>query len=335
MKQLKAGYRLIHKQPYGSKIYGTQVPDSDIDIKGVYVPTAEDILLCKVQPNHNFKSNNKGGKNSKEDIDEEYYSLQEYLRHLVGGQTVALDMLFTPWEMNMNAPGSDPNLLMIWKQIIDNKDKFIHSGVAAFAGYARGQANRYGIRGSRLKTARVFVELLKEWHPHDVLKDHWTAIEMLSKEFHEHSHIITQPDAQDTNLKYLEVCNRKAAETVTVKYALTMFEKVVDEYGKRSQMAATNDGSDIKAYYHAIRVSDEAIELLTTGKITLPRPNADFLLKIRNKEFDKEYLSGLVDERLVQVEEAMAKSLLPKEPDLEFVDKLVSDVHRKIIEGKL
>jgi len=34
---------------YGSRLYGTTIKGSDHDIKGIYLPSAEDILLQKVR----------------------------------------------------------------------------------------------------------------------------------------------------------------------------------------------------------------------------------------------------------------------------------------------
>jgi len=35
---------------FGSHLYGTETPASDLNIKGVCIPTAHDILLQNVQP---------------------------------------------------------------------------------------------------------------------------------------------------------------------------------------------------------------------------------------------------------------------------------------------
>jgi predicted nucleotidyltransferase len=39
---------LIVEMRFGSHLYGTDTPESDLDLKGVYLPEARDILLRRV-----------------------------------------------------------------------------------------------------------------------------------------------------------------------------------------------------------------------------------------------------------------------------------------------
>jgi predicted nucleotidyltransferase len=41
---------LIVEMRFGSHLYGTATPESDLDFKGVYLPEARDILLQRVKP---------------------------------------------------------------------------------------------------------------------------------------------------------------------------------------------------------------------------------------------------------------------------------------------
>ena len=94
------GFKIVQMK-IGSHLYGTATPESDIDIKAVYIPSARDILLQRVSPvvsESRIKA--RGEKNTPADTDCESFSLQRYLELLAEGQTVALDMLFSPdWAM--------------------------------------------------------------------------------------------------------------------------------------------------------------------------------------------------------------------------------------------
>src|SRR5271157_5233934 len=57
-------------------------------------------------------------------------------------------------------------------------------------------------------------------------------------------------------------------------------------------------GYDTKAAMHLIRVLEEGRELMDTGKITLPRPNAQLLKRIRSGEFDWPEIQFMYDQRL-------------------------------------
>ncbi len=86
---------------FGSHLYGTATPASDLDFKGVYIPSARDILLQRVKGSvsqHREKAEKE--KNLPGEIDSDTYSLQRFLGLVAEGQTVALDMLFAPsWAM--------------------------------------------------------------------------------------------------------------------------------------------------------------------------------------------------------------------------------------------
>src|SRR5690242_3080832 len=89
--------RTIVRMQFGSHVYGTNVPTSDLDFKAVHIPAAEDILLQRVRPSINTKTKQDGNKrNGPGDVDFESFSLQKHMHMLLEGQTVALSMLFTP-----------------------------------------------------------------------------------------------------------------------------------------------------------------------------------------------------------------------------------------------
>jgi hypothetical protein len=89
---------------FGSHLYGTDTPLSDLDLKGVYMPPARDILLQRVKPVISVNPPKPAGqRNAPGDVDREYFSLQRYLGLLAEGQTMALDMLFAP-ESAMTTP---------------------------------------------------------------------------------------------------------------------------------------------------------------------------------------------------------------------------------------
>ena len=132
---------LVVEMRFGSHLYGTDTPDSDLDLKGVYVPDAADILLQRVKAT--ITSNRvraQGEKNEPGDVDIEVYSLQRYLDLLAEGQTLALDMLFAP-DTAMTIPPS-----RLWREIQANGHRLVSRRATAFVKYCRQQANKYGIK---------------------------------------------------------------------------------------------------------------------------------------------------------------------------------------------
>lgn len=84
---------ILVKMKFGSHLYGTATSESDVDYKGVFLPSKEDILLGNIPKNYSFSTKVNGSKNNPDDIDVELYSLHYFIKLACEGQTVALDML--------------------------------------------------------------------------------------------------------------------------------------------------------------------------------------------------------------------------------------------------
>jgi predicted nucleotidyltransferase len=109
------------------------------------------------------------------------------------------------------------------------------------------------------------------------------------------------------------------------KKAVDYFEQMRKLGAQRKEHIATF-GYSIKNAYHAVRLLEECIELLQTGNITFPRPNADFLRKIRHGEVDVEDVKARYEELDKKVPEELTKSSIPENVDREKLDKLFYEV---------
>jgi len=83
--------------------------------------------------------------------------------------------------------------------------------------------------------------------------------------------------------------------------------------------------------YHAVRVAEEALELMQTGKLTFPRPERNLLTAIRLGKIPFEKVSGIIEENLKKVEQAVEKSTLPDQPDWTYADSLVETFYRSAV----
>lgn len=83
-------------------------------------------------------------------------------------------------------------------------------------------------------------------------------------------------------------------------------------------------GYDTKAAMHLIRVLNEGIELMETGKITLPRPEKEFLINIRlGKAGTLADIEAMAMERFDRLEKARLASSLPAEVNRSEITKVV------------
>lgn len=304
---VQSGGDVIVLNKFGSHLYGTNTPDSDLDIKGVFMPTKRQILLGEIPKNpNNSQKKALGEKNTVKDMDVEIYSLHYFLKLACQGQTVALDMLHTPSNMILTTS-------VVWNDLVKNRSKFYTKNLTAFVGYCRKQAAKYGIKGSRLDALAQLITLLEKSSPTARLITVWHLLPL-----NEHSQMVL---STPTGHMQYECCSRKVQETVRVEHALGIFRKVSAGYGARAEQAKNNLGIDWKAISHALRAAYEVREILTDGTITFPLKHAQVLKEVKCGEHD--YLTvvaPMLEDLMAEVEELTLASDLPEEVDQEFWD---------------
>jgi hypothetical protein len=331
MRDNGARENLIVEMRFGSHLYGTATAQSDIDYKAVYLPSARDILLQRVQATVTDAPDKPNGeKNAAGDVDREIHSLQRYLDLLAEGQTMALDMLFAPVSAMTRPPAP------LWLDIQANAPRLVTRRASAFLRYCRQQANKYGIKGSRVAAARQALAALMD------AEDTFGTAEKLAAAHcgigtlatgSEHMAIIDLPTPAAKLVRHFEVCGKKMPYTSSIKSARDIAQRLVNEYGKRALQAERNEGIDWKALSHAVRVGREAMELLQTGRITFPLPCAAELLAIKRGECAYEAVAETIDRLLIEVEAAALSSPLREEPDIGWMDDLVATAYRGQVLG--
>jgi hypothetical protein len=321
--------RLIVEMQFGSHLYGTATKLSDLDYKGVYVPDGRDILLQRVKDAiSQSRPKAPGEKNAAGDVDREMYSLQRYLGLLSEGQTVALDMLFAPDAVMLREPAPE------WREIQAHAGRLVTRRAASFVRYCRQQANKYGIKGSRVAAARAALALLCAAEARHGATAKLAAVEDEVIAFAgttEHASLLDMAMPGGRLVRHLEVCGRKMPFTSSIKSAREIAQRLVDDYGERALQAERNEGIDWKALSHAVRVGREALELLDTGRITFPLPYAAEILAIRRGERPYEDVGEEIERLLEAVEAATSRSALRDEPDQGFIDDLVTRAYRTAV----
>lgn len=315
---------LIFRCQFGSHVYGTNLPTSDLDFKSVFLPSAEEILLQRVPDSrHTGTKTDERAKNAPGDIDDESFSLQKFVSLLCEGQTVALDMLFAPSTFVLKNS-------KVWEELVANREKFLHSGTSAFVGYTRAQAAKYGVKGFRVAAVKAALQFLADehrGHPGRLsdIKDSLRA--WVTSLGNEHVRMIEIAGAQGGMEPALEVCGRKIPMHAGIGYTYSVLTKIYDNYGARAKLAESNEGVDWKALMHAVRVAREAEELLRTGNIQFPRPERELLLQIRQGQKPYAEVAEIIEEGLTRVALAQEKSTLPKEPNRKWADEFVMEAH--------
>lgn len=108
---------------------------------------------------------------------------------------------------------------------------------------------------------------------------------------------------------------------------------MVAGYGRRAKQAERQDGVDWKALSHAVRVGQEAVELLSTGRLRFPLAAAQYLLAIKLGRVPYGAVEREIEAVRDEVERAAERSALPDEPDYGAAEALVLSAHRAQVLG--
>lgn len=315
--------KVICKIRVGSHLYGTNTENSDQDFKGVYLPSKSDMLLgqhlTSIPKSIHFDTGKNGEKNTKDDIDCEYYSLQYFIHMLSKGQTCAIEMLFANEENIIKSS-------IEWKTLVNLRKTFITKEMKSFLGYARTQASKYSNKGDRIKaieySMEVLLNVMPSYAPSGIyLKNVWDILYT--------GNYVRKYIEPKNNCNMYEICDRKFEESASIDYVYKQLHNIKEGYGKRANQAKTDKGVDYKAVSHAFRIAYQLEELLETGDLKFPLKQSKYLTEIKTgkKKFNSSNISGVLEELLVKVEKLTADSLFPESVDMEGLKEFVIEIY--------
>ena len=342
---------ILFKCLAGSYLYGTNSENSDKDYKGVFLPNINDLILGNAPKHYTSTTGSLNERNSSDDIDETYYSLHYFLELAAKGDTNAIDILFA--YTNKDAVIIDTP---IWNKIIENIDKILTKNVKAYLGYCKSQAQRYSIKGDKLKNYSKFEKFCEKYH--NKKDEHGapeTLFNCLNIEYSNDSYpniigksMIPSPGERvkigfsgKTEFNFGDHCyfetalNKESFITISdVKFQLNdsikssyhKVQKVISSYGKRAEAAANDNGVDWKAISHCVRVLLQVEELLTSNKITFPLKDVDFVKSIKYNTSNMKYeeVMSWIEHHIIYIDEVLLpKSTLREKADYKWIENFI------------
>lgn len=323
MKLIKR--KILFNTIFGSHIYGTNTPNSDLDYKGIYMSPVRDLVMGIKADSIVTCSKVKKGigiRNSKEDVDQELKELRKFIYDALDGQTYAVDMLYTPQKWWVN---TSPE----WEFIVANRDKFLSKKVNAFIGYCNQQASKYGLKGSRLGTVQKTIEILKTFEPTSKLKENprFEEGEFIKYKMYDHKsgNLIVQEEM-------LEILGKLYSGNTQTKLILASLEKFFNSYGERAVLAMDNNGIDFKAISHAYRCCYQLIDLALNHKVTFPLTEAPYLTEIKTGKVSwPQKVQDELPELMERAIKLVKGSSLPEEPDTKFWEEFIYQTYLRYI----
>ena len=331
--------KIIFEAIVGSKLYGTNDENSDTDIKGVFLPDIEDLILCKAPKCIQESTSKDDEKNNKDDVDKTYYSLQYFLELASKGETNAMDILFA--YTNKDA------ILKItpeWEYVINNIDKILTKNINAFMGYCKSQCIKYSVKGEKLNNFNKFKNFC-ERHLYDIDKNgspillykvfknqlgnnfkipiyEEGKVKFNKIDFGDHCYLMTEKN----NKYFIIISDIKIQLESSIKEAYHKINNVITSYGKRAEEAASNNGVDYKAISHCIRVLFEVEEILTKHKIEFPLKEKDFIKSIKYKTtaLSRDEIMDWIEKKITYIENNLIEnSNLQDKADFKWIKNCI------------
>lgn len=283
------GATLLYLTLFGSTLYGTGTPESDVDARGIFIQSEAALRTGRQRHSLKYSSGQSQMRNSSDDMDIDLWSLEYWVLDLLKkGDTGALDLLFSP---------SNPACCLFRNPVMDiffhNASRLINPAI--FPGtiaYAMHQAKKYGIKGSRLGLFREIGQFLESVDTGGRLAAIMPemAFRFGGNAFYEQEEdkIVIGGKMHPASTPISEFKRRIAAELI--------------KYGSRAQDALQNRGVDFKALSHALRAVFQIEELCETGKIVYPLKNAAFLRSVKAGEYSWPQVEGMILEGIKKIE---------------------------------
>ncbi len=297
--------RLLYLAYYGSTLYGTAIPGrSDLDCKGLYLPSPQSLALGKAPDSLRFSTGDSCSHNTADDVDVDLWSLQYWLlKLLAGGDTGAMDLLFSPSHAECVVYRSG-----IMDEIFAEPLKVLNlAGGRSYVGYCLGQAERYCLKGERLRVLQRVRQWLDRRHPdlRSGIRLEEALPGLLEACRHgEYCHAGTSADGMPA----LVLNGKIHLAPMPLKEFSQRLDREIAAYGERARAAEASGGLDFKALSHSVRVVSEMQEILATGRVVFPLACAGELRSIREGRLSRPAIDALIRERLALAEKLQDKS---------------------------
>jgi predicted nucleotidyltransferase len=340
---------IIFEAISGSRAYGTNLPHSDTDLKGVFILPEDRFFGLDYVPQVANETN-----------DEVFYELRRFMELLLKNNPTVLELLGTPADcvvyrhplfegfdaaqflsklcrqsfaeyavaqirkakgLNKKINHPEPPAR---KSVLD----FCYVTVGAGAQPASTWLARHGYEAGQCGLAKV---------PH--LTDLYALfVDATPGLTHGYRGLVRDPEtSQDVLLSAVPKGEVPAAYLSFNRNGYSTYCRVFREYwewvAKRNVERYANTvqhgkNYDAKNMLHVFRLLQMALEIAEQSVLQVRRPNRDFLLRIRKGEFEYEELVAEAEKLIINVEAAFAISTLPETPDNQKAEQLLIQVRK-------
>jgi len=338
--------RTLYLTRHGSHAYGTSLPTSDVDIRGICIaPKTYYLGFSQVFEQADQK-----------EPDFCIFEIRKFLRLASDANPNVLELLHTDPEDHLLTS-------QLGQKLIDHRHLFLsRKAKHTFSGYAVSQLKRINthyrwlknpptgapsrgefglpertvIPGDQLAAANSAIKKrLDEWNWHELENIEPAMRQAIQDEFYRRLTEITQWSWEQTDEKvwqaaanslglstnFIELLDKERQYTARLREWQQYNEWKKNRNQDRAKLEE-KFGYDTKHGMHLVRLLRMCREILTEGKVLVRRPDAEELLRIRAGAWDYFELVAWAEQQDKELEELMKTSSLPKQPDRARIDDL-------------
>ncbi len=337
---------LLFEAVAGSQAYGTNTPQSDVDLRGIFA--APDSFLTAAESIEQVQD---------EKGDEVYYELGKYMQLLMKSNPNALEMLYLPEDCIRYS-----HAVM---DLIDPQIFLTKQCEMSFGGYALGQVRK--ARGLNKKIVNPEPEKRRELIDFcqvlsgqgGVKLDEWLKKRDISAgdcglvavNHASNTYAIFHDPSDDLSGQYRGMFSTSKEKDVICSSVKKDAEPIgwmtcnVDAFKRHCKMhreywdwvktrnedrflvnSEHGRGYDSKNMMHTLRLLEIAEMIATEGKIQLRSPNVDFLMRVRAGDFSYDELLNMAEEKMQAVSAAYASCSLPENVDFHQANAVLCEM---------
>lgn len=215
------------------------------------------------------------------------WSVNTFMKMLLEGQPQTLEMLFVPDSLTLECSP-------LAKLLINNRQTFISQQV---------HKRIFGYADAEWRKVTGILSTIEKITP-----DEDQILESIRNVF--------SPITEDYNeIRRICLSGKKRVSKPSTRHL-----------GAKRKQQIAEFGYCVKSASHSLRLLGELEELHDTGNLTFPRPEADFLLKVKLGQLSLAECEAVFQERFERAKARQYKSDLPRYPDRKVVQKLYCDI---------
>lgn len=345
---------ILYECIVGSKAYGLSTPESDTDIKGVFIAPKKSFFGFSFEDQKNNESN-----------DISYYEIGKFLNLLCKSNPTVLEMLFSPEDCILKKSSFftaiEPNRFLS-KRCEDSFARYAFTQIKKARGLNKKISNPLNIqRKSILDFCFIFYGqgslLVEEFLSMNNFKRDRCGL--VATPHMENVYALFYDESPDKILGFNGLLRNESSMTLSLSsvpkkmapighiyFNKNGFSKYCKEYkdywdwvSKRNEAryATTikhGQNYDAKNMMHTFRLLEIAEEIAIHKRIIVRRKDKEELLRIKAGIYSYSDLIEKADTKLKKIEELYKKSDLPAEPDFDYAEELLVSIRDRFYSAK-